>query len=84
MKTKKIFNRLEQLFNINSEQQSKTKALKAITELIFLLEKKEKKFRSKIEAMEADTEIPKYRRKLNLTEKHIDKAKAYKLTLEPS
>ena len=82
MKTKEIFNRLEQLFNLNSEQKSKAKALKAITELIFLLEKKEKKFRSKLDAMEVDTEIPKYRRKLSLTEKHIDKAKAYKLTLE--
>jgi hypothetical protein len=82
MKTKTIISKLETLFGINEEQKSKVKQLKSITKLITLLESKEQKFRTKLDALEAETEIQKYRRKLNITELHLAKAKTYKQQLE--
>lgn len=82
MKTKKIISKLENLLGIDEEQKSKDKQLKSITKLIALLESKEEKFRAKLEALEAESDIPKYKRKLSITELHLAKAKAYKQQLE--
>jgi|GEM_PF-4262423 len=82
MKTKEIIKKLENLFGKSHKQKSKDKQLESITKLIGLLEVKEKKFRDKLKVLEDETSIPRYKRKLQLTELHIAKAKAYKLELE--
>lgn len=82
MKTKKIIHKLELLLGINEAQKSRTKLLKTITKLIGLLEAKEVKFRNKISEGETQSDLPKYQRKLSLTEIHLTKARAHQQSLE--
>jgi hypothetical protein len=82
MKTKKIIKKLENLFGKSEEQKTNDRQLELVTELIGLLEEKETKFQAKLEALEAESDIPKYKNKLSLTELHLSKARAYKQQLE--
>lgn len=82
MKTKKIFRKLENIFGKSHIQKSNDKQLELVSQLINLLEGKEQKFLAKIEALESDKEISKYKQKLTLTQLHLSKARAYKQDLE--
>ena len=82
MKTKKIIKKLENLFGKSDEQKSSDRQIELVTKLIRLLEEKETKFQARLEVLEAESDIPKYKSKLNLTELHLSKARAYKRQLE--
>lgn len=82
MKTKTIIHKLESLFGKSHAQKSNDKQLELVNQLINLLESKEQRFSEKVESLEAESEIPKYKQKLNLTKLHLSKARAYKQDLE--
>ena len=81
MKTKIIFEKLESLLSGSSKKKLKEKQVASLDEVILMLEAKENKFRTRLDILEADYDIPKYKRKLELTEIHIKKARAHRAEL---
>ena len=82
MKIKEIVGRLEELFGTRRKKKLKEKHLEQIDGLISMLEKKKVKVQDKLEDLEAISDIPRLKRKLNLADLHLARAKEHKQKLE--